>query len=107
MKALLLVSLTIIVLAVAVPAFAQAENNTVYPDPCQGTMNIDTCMWSDSPMGDAGGNYTVCYAFKAQKQLCQAAVTDMNTHKSTCQSVDYNASCQCASLVVKGTCYYQ
>jgi hypothetical protein len=107
MKALLLVSLTIIALAVAVPAFAQADNVVVNPDPCQGTMNIDTCMWSDSPMADGGGNYSVCYAFKAQRQMCQASVTDNNTHVASCQSVTYNASCQCTNLVVKGTCYYQ
>jgi hypothetical protein len=107
MKALLLVSLTLIALAVTAPAFAQADNQVTNPDPCQGTMNIDTCMWSDNPMGDAGGNYTVCYAYKSARQMCQASVTDNTTHRASCQSVDYSASCQCANLVVKGTCYYQ
>jgi hypothetical protein len=64
-------------------------------------------MWSDNPMANGGGNYTVCYAYKANKQACQASVTDNNTKVSSCQSVTYSASCQCVNLVVSGTCYYQ
>jgi hypothetical protein len=108
MKALVIITLTIIVLAVALPALAQAENQTVNPDPCQGTMSIDTCMWSDDPMANGGGNYSVCYAYKDKNQMCQASVTDNNTHYASCQSVTYNASCQCVNLKVSGTCnYYQ
>jgi nucleosome binding factor SPN SPT16 subunit len=107
MKALLLVSLTIMVLAVAAPAFAQADNVTVNPDPCQGTMNIDTCMWSDNPMANGGGNYSVCYAYKSNKQTCQSSVTDNITKVRSCQGVTYNAYCSCENLVVSGTCNYQ
>jgi hypothetical protein len=107
MKALLLVSLTVILLAIATPAFAQADNQIVNPDPCQGTMNIDTCMWGGDPAADGGGNYAVCYAFKASKQTCQSSVTDNITKQQSCQGVTYNAHCSCQNLVVSGNCYYQ
>jgi hypothetical protein len=107
MRNVILACCALALITIAAPAFAQADNQVTMPDPCQGTMNIDTCMWSDNPISDTGGNYSVCYAYKAARQYCQASVTDNNTHRASCQSVDYSASCQCVNLVTKGTCYYQ
>lgn len=112
MRVLLLTAIGAAILF-SVPAHAQlsggggADQQVENPDPCQGTMSIDTCMWSDDPMANGGGNYAVCYAFKANKQTCQSSVTDNITKQASCQGVTYNAYCQCVNLVVSGNCYYQ
>jgi hypothetical protein len=54
----------LVVLAFAAPALAQADNQTENPDPCQGTMDIDTCMFGDdggSGGGSGSGGCQYCY----------------------------------------------
>ncbi len=51
------------VLIVAASAFGQADQNTSY-DPCNGTMDIDTCMFGDGGSGGSGsgsGGCQYCY----------------------------------------------
>jgi hypothetical protein len=108
MKSLVAISFAVIALALAAPAHAQAENQTVNPDPCQGTMDMDTCMWSDSgPM--VGGNYTTCTAVGSKGQGCQSIVSDIFIGKSSCATVYYSASCDCNkdTFATTGQCTYQ
>jgi hypothetical protein len=53
MKNLTLACCALVLLGFATPVLAQADNQTQNPDPCQGTMDIDTCMFGDS--GGSGG----------------------------------------------------
>jgi hypothetical protein len=52
------------VLMLATSAFAQADQQITNPDPCQGTMDIDTCMFGDdggSGSGSTSGGCQYCY----------------------------------------------
>jgi hypothetical protein len=108
MKGLILISFAAILLAVATPARAQADNNTQNPDPCQGTMDIDTCMWSDSAPA-AGGNYTTCTAVGSKQQGCQSITHDSFFGTTSCSTVYYSAYCNCDKDTFRttGKCTYQ
>ena len=108
MRTLLLVSFALVALAVATPAHAQADQQAENSDPCQGTMNIDTCMWSDSSPA-SGGNYLSCTALGSQGQGCQAVVKDQATNVVSCATVYYSAKCNCdpKTLSATGNCTYQ
>lgn len=108
MKRFLLVSFAVIMLAAAAPAHAQADNNTANPDPCQGTMDIDTCMWSDSAPA-AGGNYSTCTAVGSKEQGCQSITNDSFLGKTACSTVYYSAYCSCDKDTFRtvGKCTYQ
>jgi len=108
MRNLVLAGCALALLAIAAPAFAQAENQSTNPDPCQGTMNIDTCMWSDSDPA-SGGNYLSCTAIGSQGQGCQSVVKDQYFGTVSCATVYYSAKCNCdpKTLTASGTCTYQ
>ena len=88
-------------------AHAQADQNTANPDPCQGTMDMDTCMWSDSTPA-SGGNYMSCTALGTQNQGCQSVVKDQLLGNVSCATVYYSAKCNCdpKTNVATGTCTY-
>jgi hypothetical protein len=108
MRNLALVYCTLALLSFAAPAFAQADNQTTNDDPCQGTMNIDTCMWSDSNPA-SGGNYLSCTAVGSQNQGCQSVTKDQALGTVACSTVYYSAKCNCdpRTLSATGTCTYQ
>jgi len=93
---------------VAAPRAHAEENQYVNPDPCQGTMDIDTCMWSDSDPA-SGGNYLTCYALGTQGQGCQSVVKDQTFGTVSCATVYYSAKCNCdpKTLQATGSCTYQ
>ena len=112
MKKLVLICCAVASLAIAAPALAQyggggADNQVENPDPCQGTMNIDTCMWSDSNT-TAGGSYTTCTASGSAGQGCQSVVRDVLIDKTSCATVYYSASCNCdpKTYSTTGKCTY-
>lgn len=94
----------LIVLATA-PAYA-AEQQTAYPDPCQGTMDIDTCMWSDM-ITPSTGQFTSCTATGSQGQTCQEMQYD-DWGTRICAGVRYNAKCNCDAQknTSSGQCTY-
>ena len=106
MRNLTLVFCTLVLLVSAVPAFA-IDNVEVYPDPCQGTMDIDTCMWSDSNP-TSGGNYISCQALGTQGQGCQSVVKDQIFGTVSCATVYYSAKCNCDPKTnqATGNCTY-
>lgn len=108
MRKLTLTCCTLALLVFAVPAFAQADNQQTNPDPCQGTMNIDTCMWSDSQPA-SGGNYLSCTALGSQNQSCQSVLKDQLLGYVYCGPVNYSAKCYCddRTHATNGWCTYQ
>jgi hypothetical protein len=107
MRNLALVCCTFVLLAVAAPAFAQADTQITNPDPCQGSMNIDTCMWSDNPVNTTGSQYQNCTALKSQGMGCQWLQTTQFIG-TECVTVYRSAFCYCKSETntATGQCTY-
>ena len=78
-----------------------------YIDPCGGTMDPDTCFWSDF-WAYAGGGYSACEALGASGQMCVIAAQDLTSNVRSCAYVTRSASCNCDSrtLTVSGICTY-
>jgi len=112
MRTSLLALCAITLLVVAAPARAQyggggAEQQLQNPDPCQGTMNIDTCMWSDNPVNTTGSQYATCSALKSQGTGCQWLQTTQFIG-TECVTVYRSAYCYCKSETntISGQCTY-
>ena len=108
MRNLALACCALALLAFATSAFAQADNQGTNADPCMGTMDIDTCMWSDSQPA-SGGNYLSCTALGSQNQSCQSLLKDQIFGNLFCGPVSYSAKCYCddKTHATSGYCTYQ
>ena len=107
MKTVALACCTLALLIFAVPAFAQADNQVTNPDPCQGSMNIDTCMWSDNPVNTTGAQYATCSALKSQGTGCQWLQSSQFIG-TECVTVYRSAYCYCKAETntISGQCTY-
>lgn len=75
-------------------------------DACEGTMDMETCLWS--PMGaTTSGTFYQCSAKGTWGGKC-ADVTETGGRR-TCSRVAYSAYCQCDSttFVTTGVCGYR
>ena len=91
MRNLVLAFCALVVLIVAAPVFGQADNQVTNPDPCQGTMNIDTCMWSDTGNATVGG-ITSCTTTDG----CLKCGNDVFTGTAQCSRIARSdGSCEC------------
>ncbi|HEY2090777.1 MAG TPA: hypothetical protein VGJ81_02725 [Thermoanaerobaculia bacterium] len=92
---------------IAAPRAHAADQQIVNDDPCQGTMDIDICMWSDSDPA-SGGNYISCQALGTQNQGCQSVTKDQIFGTVSCATVYYSAKCNCdpKTKSATGNCTY-